>query len=111
VAVLPRLRQILDSPDSDLELADAGLEIAPDLHQIFGNTCDVKSAQDHTIEQQEDEMFVIGKADAVGDPRAVVVHLEDAFGASGAVVSPVGFDEHARLAVADFAVRGARVHF
>lgn len=41
------------------------------------------------------------EAYTVVDPRTVVVHLHDAPGADAAVVSAVGFHQHAAIAVTD----------
>jgi len=52
----------------------------------------------HTgIEQETDEEFLVVVADAVGDPRAVMVEFEYATFADGTVVGAVGFERGAEL--------------
>eukprot|EP00408_Alexandrium_pacificum_P038058 CAMPEP_0171283688 /NCGR_PEP_ID=MMETSP0790-20130122/67561_1 /TAXON_ID=2925 /ORGANISM="Alexandrium catenella, Strain OF101" /LENGTH=442 /DNA_ID=CAMNT_0011752979 /DNA_START=211 /DNA_END=1538 /DNA_ORIENTATION=+ len=52
------------------------------------------------VEQQQEEVLVVLEAHAVIDPRAVVVHLEDAHAADPAVVAAVWLVLRAPLAVA-----------
>lgn len=53
------------------------------------------------IAEEKHEELVIVEADAIVDPRAVVVHLEHASRADAAVVRPVRLHEHTAVAVAD----------
>ena len=53
------------------------------------------------VEQEENEELVVVESDTVVDPWTVVVHLEDAGPADGAVVSTVRFDHSAPITVAD----------
>ena len=56
------------------------------------------------MEEHVEEEFVVVKADAVGDPRAVMVHFEDAAVALRAVMASVGLGLIAPLADTNTAI-------
>ena len=66
--------------------------------------CHDQQAGHRTVEEHVHEEFVVVEADAVGDPGAVMVHLQDASVALRAVVAPVGLRLVAPLADADASV-------
>ena len=61
------------------------------------------------VDEQEDEVLAIPEANAVVDPRAVVVHVDHAPVAHGAVVAPFRLEQVAHQTVA-FALLLAVVH-
>ena len=56
------------------------------------------------MEEHVHEEFIVVEADAVGNPGAMMVHLEDAAIALGAVMAPVRFSLVAPLTDADATV-------
>lgn len=50
-----------------------------------------EDAEDGGVDQEEEECFVVVEAEAVGEPGAVVVHLQDTGATGGTVVGSVGF--------------------
>ena len=52
------------------------------------------------VDDEEHKELAVVEAHAVVDPGAVVVHIQDAAVADGAVVRPIGFPDVAHLAVA-----------
>ena len=61
-------------------------------------------AEERSVDQEEQESLVVPEADASGEPRAMVVHLEHAAAARRAVVRAVGLAGLALLAEPDFAI-------
>lgn len=73
------------------------LSIKHDLDQLI--RCPHDGLRCHrTIKQQAYEVLVVAEANAVGDPRAVMVHLEYALVTLTAMVAPVWFSAQASLA-------------
>lgn len=66
-----------------------------------------EEAVEQRVDEEEQEELVIRERDAVVDPRTVVVHLEDASAADGAMVASVRFYVLALVAPAHAAVDGA----
>ena len=65
---------------------------------------DDQQAGHRAVEEHVHEEFVVVEADAVGDPGAMMVHLEDAAVALGAVMASVRFSLVTPLADSDAAV-------
>lgn len=92
-----------DEEEEDLELLRVGaLQAAPPEGDEVGEGAHGdEEAVEEGVGEEEDEALVVAEADAAVDPGAVVVHLEDAGVADGAVVGPVRFHQLALVAVAD----------
>ena len=58
-------------------------------------------ASEGRVIEQADEVLVVEEADAVVEPRAVMVHFEDASVALAAVMAPIRLGLQASLAHAD----------
>jgi hypothetical protein len=58
-----------------------------------------------SIYQKEQESFVVAEADAGGQPRAMMIHLEHTFPARAAMMCPVRFLRLTFLAIAYLAGR------
>jgi hypothetical protein len=54
-------------------------------------TAEVEEAEKQCVEVEEDEVFLVMRADAIVDPDAMVVHAENAFSALLAVMRSWGF--------------------
>ena len=52
------------------------------------------------VDEKQQEVLTVPEADAVVDPRAVMVHVEHASVAGGAVMAPLGLEDVAHEAVA-----------
>lgn len=52
---------------------------------------EAEHAKNGGVDEKEEEGFVVVEAETVGKPGTVVVHLQDAGAAGGAVVGSVGF--------------------
>lgn len=74
-----------------MEAASAGGRFVPVGEEVVEGGDGDEEAVEEGVGEEEDEAFVVCEADAVVDPGAVVVHLEDAFAADAAVVGSVGF--------------------
>eukprot|EP00353_Schmidingerella_taraikaensis_P014142 CAMPEP_0185581814 /NCGR_PEP_ID=MMETSP0434-20130131/19055_1 /TAXON_ID=626734 ORGANISM="Favella taraikaensis, Strain Fe Narragansett Bay" /NCGR_SAMPLE_ID=MMETSP0434 /ASSEMBLY_ACC=CAM_ASM_000379 /LENGTH=185 /DNA_ID=CAMNT_0028200443 /DNA_START=366 /DNA_END=922 /DNA_ORIENTATION=- len=57
-----------------------------------------QQAGERAVEEHVHKEFVVVESDAVGDPRAVMVHLQDAPVALGAMMAPIGLRLVAPLA-------------
>mmetsp|Transcript_14454 Transcript_14454/g.39931 ORF Transcript_14454/g.39931 Transcript_14454/m.39931 type:complete len:294 (+) Transcript_14454:209-1090(+) len=66
----------------------------------FHHRPDDEVAVDSGVQEEQEEVLVVPEAHAVVDPRAVVVHLEDAHTAHAAMVAPVWLELGTPLAVA-----------
>jgi len=66
------------------------LRVEHSSHQHWVSSEGDKKACARTVEQHVEEEFVVVEADAVGNPRAVVVHFENAAVALGTVMASVG---------------------
>lgn len=65
--------------------------------------CTTEAAEQSSIYEKEEEKFVIPQAHAGRQPRAVVIHLQNALPARRAVVRAIWFSSLAFLAEAQFA--------
>lgn len=52
---------------------------------------EAEDAEDGGVDQEEEECLVVVEAETVGEPGAVVVHLQDTGATGGTVVGSVGF--------------------
>ena len=78
----------------------------PELQEVLERgRCDVDAVQERVAEKEHEELVVV-ECDAVVDPWAVVVHLEHALSAHGAVVRAVRLDVRALRAVSDLCLDG-----
>ena len=65
---------------------------------------------DQHVDEKEDEEFAIPETDAVVDPRAVVIHVEDTPVAATAVMAPLWLENIAHEAItASFVLRVAQM--
>jgi len=68
-------------------------------HRVRGR--DYQNAGRRSVKEHIQEVFVVVEADAVGNPRAVMVHLENTLVALGAVMASVWLCSKASLAHPD----------
>lgn len=73
----------------------------PESNEVRQARCHDEETIHESVAEEEHEKLVVVEANAVVDPRTVVVHFEDTTGANAAVVGAVGLHEHAPVAVAD----------
>jgi len=110
---MPRSESCYDNSDdtrqnSEQDVVDRheGLGVLPvteDFAPDPGRRCrKTHPAEEGEICQEEDKGFVVAQANASREPRAVVVHLQDAALARGAVVGAVGLLGLALVAEAQF---------
>ena len=62
------------------------------------------------VEEEEDEVLVVVEGDAVVDPGAVVIHLQHAAPANGAVVRTVRLHTGALLTITHSALKETNIH-
>ena len=74
--------------------------MCPELEEIFEGGERDEETVGEAVEEEEDEVLVVVEGDAVVDPGAVVVHLEHAGPAHGAMVRAVRLHARALLTVA-----------
>jgi hypothetical protein len=78
--------------------------VGPELQKELQHRQGDEDAVGEPVEEEEDKELVVVEGDTVVDPGAVVVHLEHAVPADGAVVSPVRLDLRASITVPDTAL-------
>lgn len=81
-----------DTDDLDDEVDVDGLLLLGDGDDLLDEEGDLAAERvdegENDIEEEEHKELSVAESDAVGDPGAVVVHVEDAALAGGAVVAP-----------------------
>lgn len=84
-----------------LDVGRVGEDLGPD---PGARSEEAEEAEEGRVDEEEEEGLVVAQADTCRQPRAVVVHLEHAAAAGGAVVGAVGLAGLALFAEAQFAV-------
>lgn len=76
------------------------------LEERVSHRCNIEVCDHKHVDQQQDEKLAVPEPDAVIDPWAVVVHVQDASIASGAVMAALGLEDVAHETIAAALILG-----
>lgn len=68
------------------------LDMPPEVDEVNDRRCNYVHTVQSSPEEKDHKILVVVKTDTIVDPRAVVIHLEEAAAARRTMMTSIGFD-------------------